>query len=73
LFLVFLFFSKNGYENEFSLPERLLAKASFSVSGGFSVRVQKSIGAFRVISRGRNSRFAGGSVSSGVLKTLFDD
>ena len=70
---MFLIFSKNGYENEFCLPERLLAKASFRVSGGFSVSVQKAVGAFPVISRGRNSRFAGGSASSGVLKTLFDD
>mgnify|MGYP007000153154 len=54
-------------------PERLLAKASFRVSGGFSVRVQKANGAFPIISRGRNSRFAGGSASSDVLKTLFDD
>jgi hypothetical protein len=51
----FLFFSKNGYENEFRLPVRLLAKASFRVSGGFSVRVQKAVGAFPVISRGRSS------------------
>jgi len=69
---VFLIFSKNGYENDFRLPERLLAKASFRVSGGFSVRVQKAIGVFPVISRGRNSTFVGGPASSGVLKTLFD-
>ena len=68
-----LFFSTNGYEKGFHLSERLLAKVSFSVSGGFSVRVQKANGAFPIISRGRNSRFAGGSASSEVLKTLFDD
>jgi hypothetical protein len=66
-------FSTLGYKKGFLLPERLLAKVSFRVSGGFSARVQKANGAFPIISRGRNKRFAGGLASSEVLKTLFDD
>jgi len=72
-FWCFLYFSTNGYEKGFLLPERLLAKVLFRVSGGFSVRLQKANGAFPIISRGRNSRFAGGSASSEGLKILFDD
>ena len=59
-FVIFSFFAKNGFENEFRLTKRLLAKAMFKVSSSFSVRIHKVVGAFSAISRGRNSRFVAG-------------
>ena len=67
-FIIFSFFAKNGFENEFCLPKRLLAKASFKISGSFSVRIHKVVGAFSTISRGRNRRFAAGQHPQGFWK-----